>query len=245
MNRTVRLGLFAASAAGLAALLLWGVAGLPDFGHYIGPYGYVLNAVAVNERHATNVVTATTFDYRGFDTLGEEFILFAAGLGVALLLRDVREGSEPPVEGVLNDAVRLVGVAFVPALLAIGLFIVAHGLITPGGGFQGGVILASAFLLVWLAGEYHAFRKLTPEPGVDLAKGAGAGGYVVIGMAALLLGHAFLHVFGPLGTAGTVASGGSLLLLNLATALEVSAAFVLIFTEFLEELAARRLAGRG
>ncbi|HET7760691.1 MAG TPA: hydrogen gas-evolving membrane-bound hydrogenase subunit E [Gaiellaceae bacterium] len=245
MSRTVRLGLFAVSAAGLAALLLWGVAGLPDFGHYVGPYGYVLNAVAVNERHATNVVTATTFDYRGFDTLGEEFILFAAGLGVALLLRDVREGSERPVEGVLNDAVRLVGIAFVPALLAIGLFIVAHGLITPGGGFQGGVILASAFLLVWLAGEYRAFRKLTPEAGVDLAKGAGAGGYVVIGMAALLLGHAFLHVFGPLGTAGKLASGGSLLLLNIATALEVSAAFVLIFTEFLEELAARRLAGRG
>jgi multicomponent Na+:H+ antiporter subunit B len=244
VSRSFRLGLFAVSAAGLAGLLLWGVAGLPDFGHYAGPYGFVLNAVAVNERHATNVVTATTFDYRGFDTLGEEFILFAAGLGVALLLRDVREGSEQPAAGVLDDAVRLVGIALVPALLAIGLYVVAHGLITPGGGFQGGVVLASAFLLVWLAGEYRAFRKLTPAPAVDFAKGAGAGGYVVIGMAALLLGHAFLHVFGPLGTAGTLASGGSLLLLNLATGLEVTAAFVLVFTEFLEELAAVRLGGR-
>jgi multicomponent Na+:H+ antiporter subunit B len=121
---------------------------------------------------------------------------------------------------------------------------VAHGMITPGGGFQGGVVLAAAFLLVWLAGEYRAFRHLTPAPAVDLAKGSGAGGYVVVGMAALLLGHAFLRNFGPLGTAGTLASGGSMLLLNLATALEVSAAFVLIFTEFSEEIVARRLGGR-
>jgi multicomponent Na+:H+ antiporter subunit B len=244
MTRSARLGMFAVSAAGLAALLLWGVAGLPDFGHYAGPYGYVLNAAAPNERHVTNVVTAIVFDYRGFDTLGEEFILFAAALGVVLLLRDVRGESERRRPGVLNEAVRLVGLALVPALLVIGLYIVAHGMITPGGGFQGGVVLAAAFLLVWLAGEYRAFRHLTPAPGVDLAKGSGAGGYVVVGMAALLLGHAFLRNFGPLGTAGTLASGGSMLLLNLATALEVSAAFVLIFTEFSEEIVARRVGGR-
>lgn len=239
MSRPFRIGLFAASGAGLAALLLWGVSGLPAFGHYAGPYGYVLNAVAPNERHATNVVTATTFDYRGFDTLGEEFILFAAAMGVALLLRDVREGGEQLQRGVVNDAVRLVGLAFVPALLVLGLYVVAHGMITPGGGFQGGVVLASAFLLVWLAGEYRVFRKLTPPQGVDLAKGTGAGGYVVIGIAALLLGHAFLRNILPLGTTGKLNSGGSMLLLNLATALEVSAAFVLIFTEFIEELSAR------
>src|SRR5204862_5349824 len=81
MSRRFRLGLFAISAAGLTGLLLWGVAGLPDFGHYRGPYGYVLNAVAPNERHVSNVVAATVFDYRGFDTLGEEFILFSAAMG--------------------------------------------------------------------------------------------------------------------------------------------------------------------
>ncbi|HET7556033.1 MAG TPA: MnhB domain-containing protein [Gaiellaceae bacterium] len=246
MSRGFRLGLFAASAVGLAALLLWGVAGLPDFGHYAGPYGYVLNAVAPNERHVTNVVTATVFDYRGFDTLGEEFILFSAAMGVALLLRDVRdEEREPPEDGIRSDAVRLVGVALVPVLVALGLYVVAHGFITPGGGFQGGVVLASAFLVVWLAGEYRAFRRLTPTPAVDLVKGSGAGGYVVVGLAALLLGNAFLHNFGPLGTAGTLASGGSALLLNLASALEVAAAFVLIFTEFGEELVNVRLRGGG
>src|SRR3954470_16326064 len=146
MSRSFRLGLFAISAAGLAALLRWGVAGLPDFGHYRGPYGYVLNAVAPNERHVTNVVAATVFDYRGFDTLGEEFILFSAAMGVALLLREVREEGDRVTDGLHSDAVRLVGLAFVPLLLVLALVVVAHGTITPGGGFQGGVAIAGAFV---------------------------------------------------------------------------------------------------
>lgn len=237
MSRRFRLSLFGVSAAGLAALLLWGVAGLPDFGHYRGPYGYVLNTVAPTERHVTNVVAATVFDYRGFDTLGEEFILFSAALGVALLLREERARGQRLDHGVRSDAVRLVGLAFVPALLVLGLQVVAHGYITPGGGFQGGVVLASAFALVWLAGRYRAFRRLSPTHAVDFAKGTGAGGYAVIGIVALLLGTAYLHNFGPLGTSGTLASGGTIAMLNFASALEVAAAFVLIFTEFVEELA--------
>ncbi|HSD81612.1 MAG TPA: hydrogen gas-evolving membrane-bound hydrogenase subunit E [Solirubrobacteraceae bacterium] len=244
MSRRTRLGLFSVSLAGLAALLSWGVAGLPGFGHYRGPYGYVLNAVAPQERHVTNVVAATVFDYRGFDTLGEEFILFAAAMGVALLLRDVRDEGPRAARAVRSDAVRLVGLGFVAPLFLLGLYVVAHGYLTPGGGFQGGVVISAAFALVYLAGEYRAFRRLTPTPGVDLAKGTGAGGFVVCGLVSMLLGTAFLQNFGPLGTTGTLASGGSIALLNVATALEVSAAFVLIFTEYVEELALSQ-AGRG
>src|SRR3954469_4160857 len=82
---------FLVAAAGLGVLLIWGLAGLPDFGDYSGVYGETLNRVAVAERHATALVTAVNFDYRGFDTLGEEFILFAAVLGLALLLREQRD----------------------------------------------------------------------------------------------------------------------------------------------------------
>jgi len=238
VSRRSRLGLFLFSAAGLGALLFWGVAGLPDFGHYRGPYGYVLNAVAQPERHVTNVVSATVFDFRGFDTLGEEFILFAAVMGVALLLRDVRDEHGGQRDEVRGDALRLVGLGFVAALFVLGLYVVAHGPITPGGGFQGGVVLASAFALVYLAGEYHGYRKLVPTPAVDFVEGTGAGAYAVIGLVSLLLGTAYLHNFGPLGTSGTLASGGTISMLNIASALEVSAAFVLLFTEFLEELIA-------
>jgi multicomponent Na+:H+ antiporter subunit B len=243
MSRQARLGLFAVSAAGLTALLLWSVAGLPDFGHYRGPYGVVLNRVVPSERHVTNVVSAVVFDYRGFDTLGEEFILFSAAMGVALLLRDARAEARRLEDRASGDALKLVGIALGAALLVLGLNVVAHGYITPGGGFQGGVVLASAFAIVYLAGSYRAYRSVTPTPAVDLAKGTGAGGYAVIGVVSLLLGTAYLHNFGPLGTSGTLASGGSIAILNAASALEVTAAFLLLFSEFLEELQVTRVQG--
>jgi multicomponent Na+:H+ antiporter subunit B len=241
MSRRLRLGLFAVSSPGLAALLIWGVAGLPDFGHYRGPYGFLLNAAAPDERHVTNVVAAVVFDYRGFDTLGEEFILFASVIGVALLLRDVRDEASRRSDAVCSDAVRLVGLGFAVVLLLTGLYVVVHGYLTPGGGFQGGVVVASAFVLVYLAGEYRGYRRLTPIGAVDFVGGTGAGGYAVIGIVSLLLGTAYLHNFGPLGTMGTLASGGSIPILNVASALEVTAALVLLFTEFLEELTAVRV----
>jgi multicomponent Na+:H+ antiporter subunit B len=241
VTRSARIGLFAASAAGLSALLLWAVAGLPDFGDYKGRYGATLNKVTLSERHATNVVTAIVFDYRGFDTLGEEFILFTSVMGVALLLRDVREEGRRPRDAMESDPVRMVGIAFSAVLLVMGLYVVAHGAITPGGGFQGGVILAGAIALVYLAGEYRAYRNLMPHPAVDFGEGVGAGGYALIGIASLLLGSAYLHNFGPFGTPGTLASAGSIPFLNVASALEVAAAFILLFTEFLEELLVTRV----
>jgi multicomponent Na+:H+ antiporter subunit B len=216
------------------------MAGLPDFGHYRHDYGRILNASAPSERHVTNVVASVVFDYRGFDTLSEEFILFAAVMGVALLLREVDERRPQPREEAGSDALRLLGVGFAAALLVLGLYVVAHGYLTPGGGFQGGVVVASAFLLLYLAAGYRGFRSLTPRAGVDFAEGTGAGGYAVIGIVSMLLGAAYLHNFGPLGTSGKLSSGGSIPFLNVASALEVAAAFVLLYTEFLEELAAAR-----
>src|SRR5207248_2325130 len=98
LTRRARLWLFAPALAGLMALLVWGLTGLPHFGHYRGPYGKVLAKVAVPERRATDIVSSVTFDYRGFDTLGEEIILFTAALGLVVLLREQR-GEEQEPEG--------------------------------------------------------------------------------------------------------------------------------------------------
>jgi multicomponent Na+:H+ antiporter subunit B len=237
VSRRARLLVFAVSAAGLAPLLLWGLAGLHDFGHYPGPYGDVLNQVAVGERHATNVVAAVVFDYRGVDTLGEEYILFCSVIGVALLLREVRDReAERPRDAHPLEVVRAVGALLVGPTVLLGLYVVAFGYLTPGGGFQGGVVLASGLLLVYLAGTYRAYREVSPAPLVELGEGVGAGAYVAVGLLAMALGQAFLENFLPLGTVGTLLSSGSIPLLNWASGLEVAAALVLLFGEFLEEV---------
>jgi multicomponent Na+:H+ antiporter subunit B len=236
VSRRARLGLFAASAVPLAALLVWSFTGLPAFGDFQGEYGWIVNDVAGSERHVTNVVSAVVFDYRGFDTLGEEFILFTAVMGVALLLREARDERDRPRDEARSDAVRAVGLALVGPTVVVGLYLIAHGYLTPGGGFQGGVAVAAGLVLVYAAGRYRAFRAASPTPLVDFAEGFGAGAYAALGIAVLVAGSAYLQNVVDLGTKGTLASGGTIAILNAASGLEVAAAMVLLFHEFLEEV---------
>jgi multicomponent Na+:H+ antiporter subunit B len=237
MTRHARLGLFLTGGAGLAALLLWGFAGLPAFGHYHGVYGLVLNRDSLGQTHAMNTIAAVTFDYRGFDTMGEEFILFASVMGVALLLREVREREAKDVH--LRepfDPVRATGVVAVPVFFLLGLFVIAHGYLTPGGGFQGGVVVAMAIVLVSLAADHAAYRSLARKSLTDLLEGIGAGAYVAVGVGGLVAGAAFLESFVPRGKIGTLTSSGTIGLLNWASGIEVAAAMLLLLSEFFEEV---------
>jgi multicomponent Na+:H+ antiporter subunit B len=238
-----RRNLFVGAALVLAGVLVWSSGGLPSFGDYHGIYGLTLNHVAVPERHATNVISAVNFDYRGFDTLGEEFILFAAVLGLALLLREGRDEELGPPDddatgrqvGRPSVAVRLITVALVGPTVVLAVYIIAHGAITPGGGFQGGVIAATALLMVYLGGEYVALRRLRPLPLVEVTKATGAGAFVLIGVGGLIATGAFLENFLPYGMAGDVFSAGTIQALSVAVAFEVTGGFLLILSEFLDQ----------
>jgi multicomponent Na+:H+ antiporter subunit B len=247
-RRKVRAVAAVAALSGLGVLLVWAVVGLPHFGDYRGPYGFVLSRIGVPQRHATNVVAATVFDYRGVDTMGEEFILFGAVLGVVLLLRS-RGGDDKEDEDVddevTSDALRWLGLLMAGGGFLIGIWLVAFGYVTPGGGFQGGVVVAGAVLLVYVAVSYRGWRAFSSETILDPIEGLGAGGYVIIGMAALVSGLPFLkNLLGP-GTSGTLVSAGSIPFLNWATALEVAAANVVLFSEFLEQYVAPIARKRG
>jgi multicomponent Na+:H+ antiporter subunit B len=239
----LRRRVFLAAAAVGGALLLWGLTGLPDYGVYNGPYGDVLNRVAVAERKATNVVASVTFDYRGVDTMGEEYILFAAVLGVAILLRAQRDETEqPPDEDAADrrapgtsNAVRVIGLALVGPVVLFGIYVVSHGHLTPGGGFQGGVVLATAALLVFLSGEYVTLRRVSPEVVLDTAESVGAAGYVAVGLLGVAAGATFLANVLPLGHPGALLSAGTIPVINLAVGLEVAGGFVLLLSEFLEQ----------
>jgi multicomponent Na+:H+ antiporter subunit B len=234
--------LFLVGALGLAAVMLWGLTGLPDYRDVTPLYGQVINEVAVGERSATAVVTAVNFDYRGFDTLGEEFILFAAALVLVLLLRRLRDERRGRLEQyprhrhTTSAAVRLSCVALVGPTVLLAIYITMHGHLTPGGGFQGGVIAATALLLVYLGSDYATMERLRPLALVETAKAAGAGSFVLIGLAGLIVAGAFLENFLPLGEPGELVSAGTIPLLSLAVGVEVAGGFVLLLSEFLDQL---------
>jgi multicomponent Na+:H+ antiporter subunit B len=241
VNRTTRLALFGVSALGLAVLLVWGVSDLPPFGHYAGPYGDLIVKLTEPQRHMANAVTAVVFDYRGFDTMGEELLLFAAASSVALLLRERREHEvEDIVEAVRSDAITALGVAAAIVTLVVGLNVVSHGFITPGGGFQGGVVLAASVMFLFLAVDYRRYAQVSTSAYTEPVEAFGAGAYVVVGLTSFAFGLAFLQNFIHLGVFGRLSSGGSAILVNWSSALAVSGGFLVVFGEYLQENMAER-----
>lgn len=236
MSRRLRLSVFLVALAALAVFLLLALHGLSGFGHYRGRYGHLLNRVGVRQRHASNVVASIVFDYRGLDTLGEEFILFSCVMGVVFILRTkVTVHEERVVDPIKLDSQRVIGSIMVLAGVVVALWLIAYGYVTPGGGFQGGVALASAVLLVWVATSYQHYRRIAREEVLDAVEGFAAAAFVAVGLVGLGLTAAYLGNFLPLGTAGTLASSGTIGLLNLIAGIEVAAAVLLLYHEFLRE----------
>lgn len=236
MSRTARLIVFLLGAAGTAAVLAVLVARLPAFGGSSHPYRDLAVPAAV--RHATaNVVSSVNFDQRGLDTLGEETILLGSVVGAAALLRPAQQEAErrPAPGGRTMEATRLMGYVMLPVTLMVGLDLVVHGHLTPGGGFQGGVVLATGLHLLYLTGSYQALQRLRPLRLFDRGESLGAGVFALLGLAGTALTGAFLRNIIPQGTLGRLLSAGTVPVLNAAVGLEVGCGTVVLLTHFLEE----------
>ncbi|HWM38343.1 MAG TPA: MnhB domain-containing protein, partial [Streptomyces sp.] len=162
MTRQSRLWFFLAAATVVAVLLVAAFLALPHFGGGFHPYGDRAVRAALAHRTA-NAVAAVNFDQRALDTLGEETILFAAVLGAVVLLRQIPgERQEAPRPAQVPAAVRRLGVLLLPVALLVGMYVVAHGQVTPGGGFQGGIVVATALHLLYVAVDYRALERIRP-----------------------------------------------------------------------------------
>jgi multicomponent Na+:H+ antiporter subunit B len=244
VSRRMRLGLFALAGPAFAVVMVIGLHGVPAFGHYHGVYGLLLDRIEPRLRHATDIVTALNFDIRAFDTLGEEFILFVSAAGVALLLRHLRISDEAADRSRslenhrfagASSGLRMTSLVLIPLLVALGGYVVLHGALTPGGGFQGGIVLAAGPLAILLAGRYLILKRLAPEWMLEAAESAGAVAYTLMGVAGLIFAGVYLKNFLPLGTPGELLSAGMMPLNSIAVGLEVTGAFLLVWTEFLDQ----------
>jgi multicomponent Na+:H+ antiporter subunit B len=256
MSARGRSGVFLLGAGLLLATLVIGVNGLPAFGHVHTIYSALVQRIEPPTRRATDLVTSLNFDLRAFDTLGEEFILFASVSGVALLLRHVRAGESdadsgpqrPPTPeahpfSTTSDALHLLSLVLVPLLVALGFYVIIHGALTPGGGFQGGVVLAAAPIAALVAGRYVALKRDGPDWALDAFESTGATAYVLIGIGGLVFSGAFLQNFLPPGSQGDLLSAGTMPLNSLAVGIEVTGAFLLIWSEFLDQTLVSRSGG--
>ena len=113
----------------------------------------------IEENRGSNLVTSIVVNYRGFDTLGEVTVLFLAATGLSFLLfscRCIREFKRIRSSLVLRTATD----TLFPMILLFGAYIFIHGHLTPGGGFQGGSVIASGVILLFLAyRRFHVNHK--------------------------------------------------------------------------------------
>lgn len=252
MSDSRRQWFFGLAAVIFGALFCRALSGLPDFGDYRGPYGDLIMATIEGLRHCPQGVAAVTFDYRGFDTLGEEFILFTAVAGALMLMRAQKQERTIPSQDEaadrklpqVSDAVRAAGLFMFPFTLILAIYVVLHGHLTPGGGFQGGVLLASAFYFVYLSGEYQDLAAFVPDHSLDLLETTGAAGFALIALVPFLRGKGFMENSLSLGTTGQIASAGFLPSFNSAVGLEVGAAFIMLICAFLRQVLMIRRKGK-
>ena len=176
-------------------------------------------------------MTAVVVTYRGLDTLGEVTVLFISAAGVGLLLRRTRRkddkedlergdraeeaaGTHKPASEIVTTATQLL----LPMVMLFGIYVFLNGHLSPGGGFQGGAIIASGTMFLLLAlPQSHISRLL-----VALTESLSGFSYVVIGVLGVLMAGGFLdnRIMG-LGTYGALFSAGAIPLIYTLVGLKV------------------------
>jgi multicomponent Na+:H+ antiporter subunit B len=241
MTRTARTVVFLLGAVGLGVVLVLAFLRLPEFGATLHPYRDASVSAALRQV-TPNVVSSVNFDQRALDTLGEEVILFGSVIGAATLLRLGRHDRRRPVASADTTlpSTRLLGYVLLPVTVLLGVDVIVHGHLTPGGGFQGGVVLATGVHFAYVAGSYRALRRLRPLDWYTYAESAGAGAFVAMGCAGMIAGGAFLENVLPRGRFGALPSGGTVAMLSVAVGIAVTAGVVVLLAQFLEQAVAMR-----
>jgi energy-converting hydrogenase B subunit I len=132
----------------------------------------------------------------------------------------------------MSKIVRTVSNILVLLIFIFGLYIVMHGHVTPGGGFQGGAVLASGAALIIVAfGSYNVQKRLK-EHHLSILESGGAlifiglafGGMAIVFFYNFLVGSPIFGHIPPSGSnPGDVWTGGVIPLMNLAVGLKVLA----------------------
>ncbi|MEJ2256695.1 MAG: DUF4040 domain-containing protein [Woeseiaceae bacterium] len=186
-----------------------------------------------------NVVTAVLGSFRGYDTLGEVFVVFTAGIGVLFIL-----GVRPPSKTrgaapVASDEAglrhylipKVVVRLFIPFVLLFGLYVQFHGEYSPGGGFQAGAIIAASIILyALLEGEERAMQVI-PRRVLNGLIAGGALLYGAVGLAGIVAGGSFLD-YSVLGSDPVKGQQMGLLVIEAGVGITVTGVLVSIFHAF-------------
>ena len=117
-----------------------------------------------------------------------------------------------------------------PIIITLGLYVIFHGHLSPGGGFQGGVLIAGAFAIVFIGYGNKKINKEKNSKVFKILEDVGALGFIFLAFMGLFSGNNFFTNTFNNGTAGKLFSSGSIFLMNSCVGFKVFAgiAFLLM-----------------
>lgn len=238
----------------------WGDPGSPASTH-VSPY-YIEKAM--EDTSVPNLVTAVLADYRGYDTMFETIVIFAAGIACIFLLRTSKkkesgsrlyrhiptgitlkiekEGRFPedsevferidshwvPHDLIVKTTCRLI----VPFIQIFALYVIAHGHHSPGGGFQGGVILGAAMIIYSIAFNLRSALRRMSERSAVMLSSLGVFIYACTGALCMLIGLNYLDysaLAGLLGVDPVTARSHGILIVEIGVGIAVMAVMVTLY----------------
>lgn len=179
------------------AVLIWGTMDMPQFADPNAPVHQHVAPRYIQESPVEidipNMVTSVLASYRGYDTMGEVIVVFAALVGVLTLLgiKSPRPAKPEDKQAPL-PILQVITVIIVPFILLFALYVQFHGEYGPGGGFQAGVIFASAIVLYTMTFGLNDALRLTPPKVMQALAAGGVLLYGGTGIVTMLLGGNFL-----------------------------------------------------
>lgn len=223
-------------------LLIYGTLDMPYFGSADAPVHTHVAPRYINdsmqEVGVPNIVTSVLASYRAFDTFGEVVVIFTAGIGVLALLSMLRHPVDAKKIGALNISMheqhlilRIVAKILIPFILLYALYVQFHGDFGPGGGFQAGVIFASAIFLYSMLFGMSTARRVINQSFTKMLAALGVLLYGSVGVVSLLNGKSFFD-YSALSADSIAGQHLGILLVELGVGLTVAAVMVIIFFNF-------------
>lgn len=150
----------------MSSILIYAFLGYPELG-FVRPLGefYLFNTYNFENQDwwsaSPNAVTGLLWDYRGYDTLYETMVFYVGIAAVAMFFEGhAKLKKTGGMTVIVRATARLVFVFILTSAFAITIFSIK----TPGGGFQGGSIMAIAYIAIIVA----LSKGFLPEMNIDL-----------------------------------------------------------------------------
>lgn len=173
----------------------------------------------LSEVGAANLVTSVVVTYRGLDTLGEVTILFLTAAILGFMFKTTQAQEERRLR-ITSELLITASKVMLPVISMVGVYIFINGHLTPGGGFQGGAVLASALVLLLLSASGKKIKHFF----LDIVETISGVAFVILGILGIFFAGGFLDnsIF-SLGTFGELFSAGAIPLIYSFIGLKVGA----------------------